>query len=103
MRDGETIVIGGLLKDIKGKETIGIPFLSKIPILGAIFRRDIDNTEKIDLLVFLTSRVIKQGDGGLSEDELRQLHERLGRDADLNIIKPEDKKKKAAAKSKEKK
>jgi type II secretory pathway component GspD/PulD (secretin) len=54
MKDGETVVIGGLLKDVKAKETMGIPFLSKIPILGPIFRRDTVDTQKIDLLVFIT-------------------------------------------------
>jgi len=102
MRDGETVVIGGLLKDVKGKENIGIPFLSKIPVLGVLFRRDIDSNTKIDLLVFLTTRIVKPG-VGLSDEELNELHERLGRDSELNIIKPEDKKKKEIAKNKEKK
>ncbi|MBU2541043.1 MAG: type IV pilus secretin PilQ [Candidatus Omnitrophica bacterium] len=63
IKDGETIVIGGLLKDVKGESEIGIPFLSKIPILGFLFRRTVVDIEKIDLLIFITARVVKsEGD-----------------------------------------
>ncbi|MCF7870677.1 MAG: hypothetical protein K9L95_04065 [Candidatus Omnitrophica bacterium] len=61
MKDGETIVIGGLLKDVKSKEEIGVPFLSKIPILGWFFKRQTKDTEKIDLLIFITAHVIEPG------------------------------------------
>ncbi len=62
MADGETIVIGGLLKDVKSKSKIGVPLLSDIPLLGALFTRYTDDVEKIDLLIFITARVIKPGE-----------------------------------------
>ena len=77
MRDGETIVIGGLLKDVKGKENIGIPFLSKIPILGKLFSRETNTSTKIDLLVFLTARIVKPGEFG--PEEIAKLEARLER------------------------
>jgi type IV pilus assembly protein PilQ len=61
MKDGETIVIGGLLKDVKSNEEIGVPFLSKIPILGWLFKRQTKDTEKIDLLIFITAHVLEPG------------------------------------------
>lgn len=61
MKDGETLVIGGLLKDVKSKEEIGVPFLSKIPILGWLFKRQTNDTEKIDLLIFITAHVLEPG------------------------------------------
>jgi type IV pilus assembly protein PilQ len=79
MKDGETVVIGGLLKDVKKKENIGIPFLSKIPILGLLFQRQTDDTQKIDLLIFITARVIKEGE--FTPAEIAKLEERLGRAA----------------------
>jgi type IV pilus assembly protein PilQ len=88
MKDGETIVIGGLLKDIKGKSTIGIPFLSKIPIFGALFRRDtIDNT-KIDLLIFITARILKENE--YPPEVVAKLEENLGKDKD-KVIKKKNK------------
>lgn len=62
IKDGETIVIGGLLKDVRGKESIGIPFLSKIPMFGGLFRRDTYDTSKVDLLIFITARIIHEGE-----------------------------------------
>lgn len=62
VRDGETIVLGGLLKDVKSKQEVGVPILSKIPIIGAIFRRNTRDTEKIDLLIFITAKIVKPGD-----------------------------------------
>jgi len=62
MKDGETIVIGGLLKDVKSEARIGIPILSKIPLLGLLFQRKVIDTEKIDLLIFITARIVKPGE-----------------------------------------
>jgi type IV pilus assembly protein PilQ len=76
MRDGETVAIGGLLKDVKSKGSSGIPFLSKIPVVGALFRRNTDDVQKIDLLIFITARIIKEG--GLSAEEIAKLENRLG-------------------------
>ncbi len=77
MKDGETVVIGGLLKDIKSKEIIGIPFLSKIPLLGIFFRRETIDTQKVDLLIFITARIVKEDE--YSAEEITKLEERLGR------------------------
>lgn len=82
MRDGETAVIGGLLKDIKIKDKEGIPFLSKIPFLGVLFRRDTDSVQKIDLLIFITARIIKEG--GLSPEEIAKLEARMGHGIENN-------------------
>jgi len=78
MRDGETIVLGGLLKDVKSKETIGIPFLSKIPLLGNLFKREVTDTGKIDLLIFITTRILP--DEELSPEEVAKIEENLGKD-----------------------
>lgn len=59
INDGETIVIGGLIKEIDNKEKLGIPFLSKIPFIGALFRRDTRDLEKIELLIFIKATIVK--------------------------------------------
>lgn len=77
MQDGETVVIGGLLKDVRSREIIGVPFLSKIPLLGAIFRRETIDMQKVDLLIFITAHIVKEGEFSL--EEVSKLEERLGR------------------------
>lgn len=76
MKDGETIVIGGLLKDIKRQETIGIPVLGKIPLIGKLFQRETTSNTKADLLIFITAHIIKENQ--LSEKERASLESRLG-------------------------
>ena len=83
LSDGETIVIGGLLKDVITKERTGIPWLCDLPWLGKLFGRDKDNLEKVDLLIFISARIIKDGD--YSPEVLKKLEERLGRGEAVEI------------------
>lgn len=55
LKDSETVVIGGLLEERKGTTQFKVPFLGDIPLLGRLFRRDVDNTKNIDLLIFITA------------------------------------------------
>lgn len=62
VKDGETIVMGGLLKDVKTHEDLGIPFLRKIPLLGRLFDRSINDNSKVDLMIFITAKIVKPGE-----------------------------------------
>jgi len=62
MTNGDTIVIGGLLKDAKSKSVYSVPILGKIPLLGSLFRRDANDVEKIDLLIFITAKIVDVSD-----------------------------------------
>jgi general secretion pathway protein D len=57
-RDGQTVVIGGLLSDTVRAAERSVPFLGRIPVLGALFRREENRRMKTNLLVFLTPHVI---------------------------------------------
>jgi len=66
--DGQTIVIGGLVKTSEHKVDKKVPLLSSIPFLGKIFSRHeagsaIEPEEQTDLLIFVTAHIIKDGDG----------------------------------------
>ena len=62
MEDGETIVMGGLLKEVEFKEEIGVPFLRHLPLIGYFFKRYTEDTEIIDLLIFITAKIVKPGE-----------------------------------------
>lgn len=79
MRDGETVVIGGLLKDVQRQGRQGIPILGNIPILGWFFQRETTDTEKIDLLIFITAKIIKPGE--IPQEEIAALKKVLGKPA----------------------
>ena len=59
VQDNQTIVIGGLIREDTSKARTGIPFLSKIPILGWLFGGTDDKTTRQEIIILLTPRVIK--------------------------------------------
>lgn len=67
IKDGQTVVIGGLVKNESVSKVNKIPILGDIPILGFFFtRRELGTSEspaeKTDLLIFVTARIIKDTD-----------------------------------------
>ncbi len=75
IRDGETVVIGGLMQDQKTQTISKIPLLGDIPYIGIIFQRDQVTKTKTELLIFLTPHVALSPDRlqGMSNDEVRGL------------------------------
>ena len=58
-KDGDIVVLGGLVKDDVQDSQQGIPLLSDIPILGRLFRSDVVSVTKSNLLVFIRSTIIR--------------------------------------------
>ncbi len=58
MKEGEMVVIGGLIKEQKNEQTVGIPGLSNIPLLGWPFRAWTRITDRTELVIFLTPKVV---------------------------------------------
>ncbi|MCY1392652.1 Type IV pilus biogenesis and competence protein PilQ [compost metagenome] len=58
VRDGETIVIGGVFSNTQSKIVDKVPFLGDVPYVGRLFRRDVVQEKKSELLVFLTPRIM---------------------------------------------
>jgi general secretion pathway protein D len=59
IRDGQTIVLGGLTDNERQNTQAGIPVLSSIPLLGGLFGHVNRQTTETELLLFLTPRVIR--------------------------------------------
>nr|WP_232239821.1 type IV pilus secretin PilQ [Pseudomonas alkylphenolica] len=58
IRDGETIVIGGVYSTMQSKVVDKVPFFGDLPYVGRLFRRDVLQEKKSELLVFLTPRIM---------------------------------------------
>lgn len=56
--DGETIVIGGVYSTTQNNVVDKVPFLGDLPYVGRLFRRDVLQEKKSELLVFLTPRIM---------------------------------------------
>jgi len=72
VKDGVTIVIGGLMEERKEKQVSGIPLLSRIPLIGSLFGRTSEVTTKTELAVLLTPHIIS-GDVAVSASEKKRL------------------------------
>jgi type IV pilus secretin PilQ/predicted competence protein len=59
VNDGGTIVIGGLYKINEDTSNAGVPFLSKLPIIGSLFRNSRKYGKTKELIIFITPRIIK--------------------------------------------
>ncbi len=57
IEDGETVVLGGLMKDTAGHKVTRVPILSSIPILGGLFQKRSESMERSNLLIFVTAHV----------------------------------------------
>jgi general secretion pathway protein D len=70
VRDGETIVLGGLQKESQAESVSKIPFLGDIPLLGRLFQSKSKQRQKQDLLIVLTPYVIR------GPEDLKRIHQR---------------------------
>ncbi|MEO7919587.1 MAG: secretin N-terminal domain-containing protein, partial [Thermoanaerobaculia bacterium] len=59
LRDGETNVLAGLIRNDVSKVKTGIPFLGDIPLIGQLFSNSHDETSRTDLLLTLTPHIIR--------------------------------------------
>jgi len=58
VKDGSMIMIAGLMKEEKRRDTVGLPILSRIPIVGNLFSSNAQQKKNTEVVVFLTPRII---------------------------------------------
>ena len=73
VQSGETIALGGLIRESSSRSNVGLPFLKDIPVIGALFGKTSDDTTRTELLVLITPRVIS------NQDEARAVTNELRR------------------------
>ena len=69
VKDGETIVIGGLFRDVVTTTRNQVPLLGNLPIVGALFRGTTDSTRREEVIILLTPHIIERA--GQTDGELR--------------------------------
>ncbi|MDI6686794.1 MAG: type IV pilus secretin PilQ, partial [Desulfobacterales bacterium] len=57
--NGNTVVIGGIIKTTKHTYEAGVPWLSKIPVLGWLFKTEYKKDNKEELLIFITPKIVQ--------------------------------------------
>ncbi len=79
VRDGDTIIVGGLLQDEIHSSKTKIPVLSSLPLVGEFFTGKKESAVKTELVIFITPHILTQT-GHLSPDVERKLLEKFGED-----------------------
>jgi type IV pilus assembly protein PilQ len=59
--NGQTVVLGGIYETEKGEQVTKVPFLGDIPFLGALFRSTRAVSNKSELLIFVTPKILNEG------------------------------------------
>jgi pilus assembly protein CpaC len=91
MKDGQTLVIGGLLSNQHNRDAIRkVPWLGDIPVLGLLFRSKDYQAGQSELLVFVTPEVIKDVDADTAKAGITPAMKKWhGQDADRELLKEE--------------
>lgn len=91
VKNGETIILGGIIRNSVSATTNKVPILGDIPLLGKLFQSSNKTTNKTELLVLLTPRIVHD------EDEARKLREeqtkklsKVNQDSLNQVIPPEN-------------
>ena len=58
LRDGQTLILAGIIRDSERQTTAKIPILGDIPILGALFRTDTTTSNRNEIVIIVTPRII---------------------------------------------
>ena len=69
IKDGETLVIGGMLRDDETKSVKKIPFLGDIPYIGAMFRSTSTKKSKEEMVIMITPKIITDNEDAISGQE----------------------------------
>jgi general secretion pathway protein D len=73
VQSGDTVALGGLIRDRDEDSVTGVPLLSSIPVLGNLFKTTQTQTRRTELLVLITPRVVRDRREALEvTDELRR-------------------------------
>ncbi|PID33812.1 MAG: pilus assembly protein PilQ [Thiotrichales bacterium] len=57
--NGQTVVLGGVHEEVNSSKVDKVPVLGDVPVLGRLFRTDVDQDEKRELLIFVTPKIMK--------------------------------------------
>jgi general secretion pathway protein D len=69
--DGQTVVLGGLISDSVSKLKDQVPVLGDLPIIGRLFRNEVNQSQKKNLVIFVTPTIIDPaGNRFHSDDEM---------------------------------
>ena len=86
VRNGRTVVLGGLMQNERASDKDGIPGLSRIPKVGQLFSYTSDKLVKTELVIFLKPTIISNGTAPASAANLIDIHDVAAESSALGSI-----------------
>ena len=77
VRDGHTIVIGGLFREKTTNGRAQVPLIANIPLIGELFRSTNDSTEREEVIILITPHIIKSDDDEATSEQYKDDIERF--------------------------
>ncbi|MCE9508035.1 MAG: type II and III secretion system family protein [Alphaproteobacteria bacterium] len=77
IQSGQTLVMGGLMRDQNNVNRNGVPLLGEVPLVGALFRNHDDTVRKSELVILLRAVIVP---GGNADDQDRKIYKEFGLD-----------------------
>lgn len=73
VNDGETLMMGGLISTQRTKSNQGIPYLTDLPVVGALFGQRADSNNRTELMVMITPHIVRNAaEAAAASDEIRR-------------------------------
>ena len=69
VRDGHTILIGGLFREVTSASRSQVPLVGNVPVAGALFRNSRDNTQREEVIILLTVHIVKDDEHTMADSE----------------------------------
>lgn len=67
IKDGETLILGGMIQETEQKTVNKIPLLGDLPVIGSIFRSTSTSKAKSELIIMITPKIINDGEGTIAD------------------------------------
>ena len=70
IKDGETLVIGGMLQETENKTVKKIPFVGDLPVIGMFFRSTVTSKAKEEMVIMLTPQIVVDTEDAVANDNM---------------------------------
>jgi type II secretory pathway component GspD/PulD (secretin) len=76
VKDGQTIIIGGLIKDVSTETKKGVPIISDIPFLGVPFRKTSIDIQKREIIILISPHVVDASQIAQMQEPIQKMESR---------------------------
>lgn len=85
VQSGETIILGGLIQDVKNETVSKVPFLGDLPLIGKLFQKTGYNQNQNELIIFITPHILDENVETISPEKMQQTINEMEKRYEKNI------------------